>query len=231
MSVYYMSTFSNFIIKLTTIFDRIISMTLACIPFRLYWLQWNLCIYPYRSNMMHYRQHTQQVYLQVLSSAMIQSRSSIFWDIAHCQQVVCYWCFGTTCGSKKNDIFLDILLYTLSQNATNKTLNDAATHPKRSRMSGRQKPDVPQGTVIFYFAFMSHLDSYSGQWQLLSGTKGTWNINLICRGIGILILSHNIKHLTPPLYTASWHCSDMQELPHLDNYLATYNTRCWSTEE
>jgi len=74
---------------------------------------------------------------------------------------------------------------------------------------------------FFYFVFISHLDSYSGQWQLLSGTKGTWNINLIYRGIGILTLSHNIKYLTPPLYTASWHCSDMQELLHLDNYLAT----------
>lgn len=160
---------------------------------------------------MHYRQDTQHVYLQDLSSAMIQSRSSIFWDIAQYQQVVCNWCFGTTCGSKKNGIFLDILPYTLSQNATNKTLNDAAKHPRRSRNSGRQKPDVPQGTVIFYFAFMSHLNSYCGQWQLLSGTKGTWNINLIThtysQGIGILTLSHNIKYLTPALYTASWHCS------------------------
>jgi len=39
--------------------------------------------------MMHYRQDTQHVYLQDLSSAMIQSRSSIFWDIAQYQQVVC----------------------------------------------------------------------------------------------------------------------------------------------
>jgi len=168
---------------------------------------------------MHYRQDTQHVYLHVLSSAMIQSRSSIFRYTAKYQYVVCYWCFGTACGSKKNDIFLDILSYTLSQNATNKTLNDAAKHPRRLRNSGRQTPDVPQGTVIFYFGFMSHLDSCSGQWQLLSGTKGTWNINLITRtcyqGTGILTLPHNIKYLTAPLYTASWHCSDVQELPIL----------------
>jgi hypothetical protein len=73
---------------------------------------------------------------------------------------------------------------------------------------------------------MSHLDFYSGEWQLLSGTNGTWNINLIIhtdyRGNGILTLPQNIKYLNLPLYTVSWQGSDMQELPHLDHFLATY---------
>jgi hypothetical protein len=136
-------------------------MTLACISFRLYWLQWYLCIYPNRNNMMHYGQDTQLMYLQLLSSFVKVLHLLGYCTVSKGSLLLMFW---DNMWVQEEYIFLDILPFTLSQNATNKTLNDAAKTSQKIEDLRTSKTWCPTGHCDFLLRL--HVPPRFLQWAM-----------------------------------------------------------------